>query len=86
MRAKYFWVTSKIKNEYYEIPAAEPRNYQSVTDILQYGVNKLAKFKYAKNGGEINGQKLFDLEVVTEDELTRRFKQAHNSLRQVNFL
>ena len=81
VRAKYFWVTSKIKDEYYEIPEAEPKNYQSVTDILQHGVNNPAKFKYAKNGGEVNGQKLFDLKIVTEDELTRRFKQAHNALR-----
>ena len=51
----------------------EPKNYQSVTDILQHGVNNPAKFKYAKNGGEVNGQKLFDLKIVTEDELTRRF-------------
>ena len=81
VRAKYFWVTSKIKDEYYEIPETEPKNYQSVTDILQHGVNNPAKFKYAKNGGEVNGQKLFDLKIVTEDELTRRFKQAHNALR-----
>ena len=81
VRAKYFWVTSKIKDEYYEIPETEPKNYQSVTDILQHGVNNPAKFKYAKNGGEVNGQKLFDLKIVTEDELTRRFKKAHNALR-----
>ena len=80
VRAKYFWVTSKIKDAYFEIPEKEPKKYFTVSDIPQYGVDKLSKFKYAKGGGEINGQKLFELEVVTEDELTRRFKQAHNSL------
>lgn len=80
VRAKYFWVTSKIKDAYFEIPEKEPKKYLSVPDVPQYGVSKLAKFKYAKGGGSANGQKLFELELVTEDELTRRFKQAHNSL------
>ncbi len=80
VRAKYFWVTSKIKEAYFEIPEKEPKKYLSVPDIPQFGVSKLAKFKYAKGGGSANGQKLFELEVVSEDELTRRFKQAHNSL------
>jgi len=80
VRAKYFWVTSKLKDAYLEIPEKEPKKYLSIPDIPQYGVSKLAKFKYAKEGGEVNGQKLFELEVVTEDELTRRFKHAHNSL------
>lgn len=80
VRAKYFWVTSKIKDACFEIPEKEPKKYLSVPDIPQYGVSMLAKFKYAKGGGSVNGQKLFELAVVTEDELTRRFKQAHNSL------
>lgn len=80
VRARYFWVTSKIKNAYFEISEKEPRKYLPVSDVPQYGVSQLAKFKYAKGGGSINGQKLFELEVVKEDELTRRFKQAHDSL------
>ena len=80
VRAKYFWVTSNIKDAYFEIPEKEPRNYLSATDIPQYGVKELAPFKYAKGGGDYNGQKLFELQPVEENELTRRFKQAHNSL------
>lgn len=80
VRAKYFWVTSKIKDAYFEIPEKEPKKYIPAPDVPQYGVSKLAKFKYAKGGGSVGGQKLFELEVVTQDELTRRFKQAHNSL------
>ena len=80
VRAKYFWITSKIKDVYFEIPEKEPKKYIPIPDIPQYGVSKLAKFKFAKGGGEVNGQKLFELQVVTENELTRRFKQAHNSL------
>ncbi|VAW36482.1 Type I restriction-modification system, DNA-methyltransferase subunit M / Type I restriction-modification system, specificity subunit S, partial [hydrothermal vent metagenome] len=80
VRAKYFGVTSGIKDAYFEIPEKEPRKYLSIPDVPQFGVSQLAKFKYIKGGGTVNGQKLFDLETVTEDELTRRFKQAHNSL------
>ena len=80
VRARYFWVTSKIKDAYFKIPTKEPKKYLSVPDVPQYGVDELAKYKYAKGGGEVKGQKLFELEVVSEGELTRRFKQAHNSL------
>ena len=80
VRAKYFWVTSNIKDIYSEIPEKEPKKYQAIPDIPQYGVNELPKYKYAKGGGVSGKQKLFDLEVVTEDELTRCFKQAHQSL------
>lgn len=78
--AKYVWTTSGLKDEYYEVPTEKPKERLTVTDIPQYGIDKLAKFKYAKQGGTVNGQKLFELEIVTEDELTRRFKQAHQSL------
>ena len=78
--AKYVWVTSGMKDEYFEVPTERPKARISIPDIPQFGVTKLAKFKYAKDGGEVNGQKLFELEIVTEDDLTRRFKQAHDAL------
>ncbi|WP_373480493.1 restriction endonuclease subunit M [Geminocystis sp.] len=78
--ARYVWVTSGLKDEYFLVPLEKPKARQSISDIPQFGVTKLAKFKYAKNGGESNGQKLFELEIVSEDDLTRRFKQAHNAL------
>ncbi len=78
--AKYVWVTSGIKDEYFEVPIERPKARISIPDIPQFGVTELAKYKYAKSGGEVNGQRLFELEVVTEDDLTRRFKQAHNAL------
>ena len=80
VRARYFWVTSGIKDAYFEIPEKEPKKYSSIADVPQFGVSQLAKFKYIKGGGTVNGQKLFDLELVAQDELTRRFKQAHNAL------
>ena len=60
---------------------SEPKEYLSISDIPQYGVStSLPNLKYAKDGDSADGQRSFELDVVTEDELTRRFKQAHNSL------
>ncbi len=78
--AKYVWVTSGIKDQYFQVPIEKPKERVAIPDIPQYGVEKLARYKYAKGGGKSNGQKLFELEIVSEDELTRRFKQAHQSL------
>lgn len=79
--ARYVWVTSKIKNDYFEIPAKKPKARITIPDVPQFGVTVLARFKFAKDGGTTKtGQKLFPLEVVTEDELTRRFEQAHQAL------
>lgn len=77
---KYIWVTSGIKNEYYAFDK-EVDSRESVTDIPQYKVTKLASYKFAKNGGTTaDGQKLFPLVKVEESELTNRFKQAHQAL------
>ncbi len=79
--AKYVWATSGIKNEYYEVPAEKPKERRTIPDIPQAGVQSLNNFKYAYEGGlASNGQQLFALKTVTEDELTRRFKQAHQAL------
>jgi len=76
---KYVWTTSGIKNAIYEFDK-EKNVRKPATDVPQYGIDQLAKYKYAKGGWTINGQTLFPLQIVTEDELTRRFKQAHDSL------
>lgn len=79
--ARYVWVTSKLKNEYFEIPAKKPKARITIPDVPQFGVTELARFKFAKDGGTTkNGQKLFPLETVSQDELTRRFEQAHQAL------
>lgn len=80
VRARYFWVTSRIKDACFEIPEKEPKKRIPVPDIPQYGSHRLARFKYAKGGGSANGQRLFELEAITEDALTRRFRQAHQAL------
>lgn len=77
---KYIWVTSGIKNEYYAFDK-EVDSRESVTDIPQYKITKLASYKFVKNGGTAeNGQKLSPLIKVEESELTNRFKQAHQAL------
>jgi type I restriction-modification system DNA methylase subunit len=78
---RYVWVTSGLKNEYYEVPAKKPKDRIAIPDVPQFGVTELAKFKFAFQGGTARtGQKLFPLEEVNQDELTRRFQQAHQSL------
>lgn len=79
--ARYVWVTSKLKNEYFEIPVKKPKDRITIPDVPQFGITELARFKFAKEGGTTKtGQRLFPLELVTEDELTRRFQQAHQAL------
>lgn len=78
---RYVWVTSGIKDEYYEVPLKKPKARITITDVPQCGVEQLARYKYAYAGGTTKeGQKLFPLEIVTQDELTRRFQQAHQAL------
>ncbi len=79
--AKYVWTAMGIKNEYFERDLKRPQRKSPASDIPQCGVSSLAPYKYAYEGGIAkNGQKLFPLEKVEQDELTRRFKQAHQAL------
>ncbi|MEJ7821754.1 MAG: N-6 DNA methylase [Chitinophagaceae bacterium] len=100
---KYVWTTSRIKNQYYEVPDKKPKSRIEIPDIPQFGVTKLAPYKYVKGGisqfdteelinlaseptpsllgraGE-GRQKFFELEVVSESELTKIFIQSHQAL------
>lgn len=86
---KFIWVSSGIKDRYFTVNK-EKDERKDESDIPQFGVDKLAKYKYAKGGFGQNTaqdnaaaygiQKSFELETVAEDELTRRFRQAHQSL------
>jgi type I restriction-modification system DNA methylase subunit len=79
--AQYVWTTTGIKDEYYEVPLKRSQARITIPDIPQRGVKQLAKFKFAYEGGMTkSGQKLFPLEKVEQDELTRIFKQAHQAL------
>lgn len=39
--AKYVWTTSRIKNQYYEIPDKKPKSRIEIPDIPQFGVKNL---------------------------------------------
>jgi len=84
---KYLLVTSGIKEESFLINK-ESNVRISIPDIPALGVTEIQRYKYAKGGrregedpsGNPIKQKYFELEKVAEEELTRRFKLAHNSL------
>lgn len=84
---KYLWVSSGIKNEYFLVDK-DSNVKQTIPDIPRFGTTEVQKYKYAKGGRAANEeagsdetkQKFFELEVIDEDELTRRFKQAHQAL------
>jgi Type I restriction enzyme R protein N terminus (HSDR_N)/Lactonase, 7-bladed beta-propeller len=77
--AKYVWGTSRLKNEYYKVLARKPKDRITVPDIPQFGVEHLARFKYAVGGGttsrrtfarEIAGAwKSFDDQLATDTDL-----------------
>ena len=80
---KYVWVTSGIKSDYFEVDQNSNTRNQ-LPDIPQFGVTNIATYKYvydAKYLPEESGkQRFFDLSVIDQSELTRRFKQAHEAL------
>lgn len=95
--AKYVWTTSRIKNQYYEVPDKKPKSRIEIPDIPQFGINTLAPYKYVKGGisqtntesktkhivsepGPNIKQKFFELQVVSESELTNIFIQSHQAL------
>lgn len=80
---KFVWVTSGIKSIYFDVDKNKnTRNQKS--DIPQFGVHDVAPYKYVYNADEIpietGKQRFFDLSVIDQSELTRRFKQAHDAL------
>ena len=80
---KYIWVTSGIKNAYYEVDKSQDtRNFES--DVPAFGVEEVAEYKYVYGADELDvepgKQRFFDLEVIDQSELTRKFKKAHEAL------
>lgn len=80
---KYVWVTSNIKSDYFEVDKnLNTRN--QLPDIPQFGVKNVASYKYVYEAQylpeESGKQRFFDLSVIDQSELTRRFKQAHEAL------
>ena len=80
---KYIWVTSGIKNEYYEVNKNK-HSRVGKSNIPKYGVHKLPNYNFVYDAKSVSiqeGQQTFsDISVITQDELTRTFKQAHDAL------
>ena len=80
---KYIWVTSGIRNEYYEVDKNLGTRNQ-IPDIPQYGVETIASYKYVYEAQymehEEGKQQFFDISIIDQSELTRRFKRAHEAL------
>ena len=80
---KYVWVTSGIKSDYFEVDQNSNARNQ-LPDIPQFGVTNIARYKYVYDAQylpeESGKQRFFDLSIIDQSELTRRFKQAHEAL------
>lgn len=83
---KFIWVTKGNKEEFYRFDK-EKNKKTTEADIPYFGESVTKKYKYAKGGyykDKIKGKeekvKTDDISPVTESELTRIFKQAHDAL------
>lgn len=69
--AQFVWVTSGIKDEYFEITSVAPVSRKAISDIPKRG-GEVKRFKYTKGGNEpVEG---------TQAELIQKFKSAHDAL------
>jgi type I restriction enzyme M protein len=83
---QYIWIISSIEKSFKIDKDSDVK--QTIPDIPRYGKKEVEKYKYVK-GGRISTDEtfntetkknFFDIETIEERELTKRFKQAHNSL------
>lgn len=71
LAGQYVWVTSGIRDEYFEIMELFPVERISISDIPKKG-GKVNWFKYIKGGSEP--------QPGTKNELMQKFKSAHDAL------
>lgn len=83
---KFIWVTKGNKEEFYRFDK-EKNKRTTEADLPYFGESSTKKYKYAKGGyyiDKVKGKderiKTDDISPVTENELTRIFKQAHDAL------
>jgi type I restriction enzyme M protein len=83
---QHIWIISSIEKSFKIDKDSSVK--QTIPDIPRYGKTEIQKYKYVK-GGRISTDEtfdtetkknFFDIETIEENELTKRFKQAHNSL------
>ncbi|WP_162652143.1 N-6 DNA methylase [Lentilitoribacter sp. Alg239-R112] len=77
LKADFMWMTSGIRNDYYKVSGfgGTERVENRIADLPKEGNEEASRAKYTKGGKEG-----FELEIVEETELTRKFKQAHDAL------
>ncbi|MBA8819446.1 N-6 DNA methylase [Ochrobactrum sp. P6BS-III] len=77
LSADFLWMTSGIRNDYFKVSGfgGAERRENRIADLPKIGQKEASRAKYTKGG-----QGGFELEVVEENELTRKFKQAHDAL------
>lgn len=71
LASQYIWVTSGIKDEYFEILELYPVERISITDIPKRA-GKVERYKYVKGAKEP--------QAGTQAELRQKFKSAHDAL------
>jgi type I restriction enzyme M protein len=83
---QYIWIVSSIEKSFKIDKDSSVK--QTIPDIPRYGKTEIQKYKYAKGGRILSDaildtetkKNFFDIETIEQSELTKRFKQAHNSL------
>lgn len=77
LKADFMWMTSGIRNDYFKVSGfgGAERVENRIADLPKEGKDEVSRAKYTKGGKDG-----FELEIVEENELTRKFKQAHDAL------
>lgn len=85
---KYVWIYSEVLSSIFRFDK-ENDFREGLSDLPHYGTDSVAPYNFVKGGGtheylDSKGKKqtqIFkDIKTVSEEELTRRFKQAHDAL------
>ncbi|SOS48903.1 N-6 DNA methylase [Tenacibaculum dicentrarchi] len=85
---KFVWITSGILNDFYRFDK-EKDTREPLGELPRYGFDSVAPYKFVKGGGEREyldekGKKkkqfFNNIKTVSENDLTKRFKQAHDAL------
>lgn len=82
LRAAYVWITSRTLSNYHDVAnfGAKERIKNIIADLPKSGEKELKQAKFYKGGIDEKGGKAFDIQVISQSELTRKFKQAHDAL------
>lgn len=85
---KYLWIYSELLSEVYRFDKEKDLR-EPLSDLPHYGSDSVAPYQFVKGGGKreykdtkgkTQTQVFKDIKRVSEEELTRRFKQAHDAL------